>query len=138
MPAQRTPDRLLISLHVSFGDDITTHEIPALDDGEKAALYYSKKDLKTFKIADKLRTQRTPRKTTKILKLMKTDAHKSMQESMQAMEIAKVEDFFIVAPVDQVKSSCTCSKTKDCDATTAVVILPETPESQSCHFAFAA
>jgi hypothetical protein len=40
---------------------------------------------------------------------------------MQAMEFTKVEDFFAVAPVDQVKSSCTCSKTKDCDATTAVV-----------------
>jgi hypothetical protein len=35
---------------------------------------------------------------------------------------SSVEDCDIVAPVDQVQSSCTCSKTED-------VILPETPES---------
>jgi hypothetical protein len=90
MSAQRTPDRLLMSLHVSFGDDIT-HEIPALDMEEKAAMYYSRKDLKAFKIANKLRCQR---KMAKLLKLM--DAHnKSMVESVQAMEFPKVAGYYI-------------------------------------------
>jgi hypothetical protein len=57
MPAQCTSDRLLTNLHVSFGEDITTHLIPVPNNDEKAALYYSLRDLKAFRLAGKLRKQ---------------------------------------------------------------------------------
>jgi hypothetical protein len=66
MAAQCTPDRLLTSLHVSFGEDITTHLIPAPNDDEKAALYYSRSDLKAFKLANNLRTESITRFTFSI------------------------------------------------------------------------
>jgi hypothetical protein len=115
--AQSTLMRPLTSLHVSFGEIITTHLIPVPNDDDKAALYYSRRDLKAFRVAHKLRTQR------KIAKIMKFIASKNVlnrikEGRVQAMKFQKIESFYIAAcSTLEVEERASCSKTKDFDVT---------------------
>jgi hypothetical protein len=140
MAAQCTPDPLSTSLHVSFSEDITTtHLIPVANEDEKAAMHYTRRDLKIFKLTNKLRTQR------KIVILMKLIADRNAQdaintqdalnkrkeENIQAMQFQTTQIFCNAGgsaiPVEERtwKRTC-CTETKDCDATPDPVILPET------------
>jgi hypothetical protein len=133
-----TPDLpLLTSLHVSFAEDITTtHLIPYAKEDEKAALYYTKRDLKIFKVTNQLRTQR---KIVILLKLIADrnaqDARKKRKEvNAQVLQVQTTESFHNAAgsaPVEELTWKRTCfTKTKDCDATSAPVLLPEARGSQ--------
>jgi hypothetical protein len=132
MAAQCTPDRLLKSLHVSFSEDITTHIIPVSNEDDKAALHYSRKDLKAFKLAHKLRTQR------KIAILMALIANrdalnKRKEENVKAIQFQTTESFYIAARSDLEERTwerTCCSKAKDCAAKSAPGMLPETRGSQ--------
>jgi hypothetical protein len=138
MATQCTPDLpLLTSLHVSFAEEITTtHLIPYAKEDEKAALYYTKRDLKIFKVTNQLRTQR---KIVILLKLIADrnaqDARKKRKEvNAQVLQVQTTESFHNAAgsaPVEELtwKRTC-CTKTKDCDATSAPVLLPEARVSQ--------
>lgn len=138
MAAQCTPDRLLTSLRVTFAEDITTtHLIPVPNEDEKAALYYTRRDLQIFKLTNKLRTQR------KIVILMKLIADRNAQdalnerkeENIQGIQFQTTESFYnargSALPVEDLawKRTC-CTKTKDWDATSTPVMLPETPGSR--------
>lgn len=160
MVVQCTPDRLLTSLRVSFAEDITTtHLIPFPNKDDKAALYYTRRDLKIFKLTHQLRTQR------KIVILMKvianTDAlNKRKEENAKALQLQTMETFYNTAgsaPVEELtwtRTRCTksiktesvnnaarpdlewtwkrtcCTKTKACDAKSAPVMLHRTRSSQ--------
>jgi hypothetical protein len=138
MAAQCTPNRLLTSLRVTFAEDITTtHLIPVPNEDEKAALYYTRRDLQIFKLTSKLRTQR------KIVIIMKLIADRNAQdalnkrkeENIQSMQFQTTDSFNNAGGsallVEELawKRTC-CTKTEDCDATSAPVMLPETPGSQ--------
>jgi hypothetical protein len=58
-----------------------------------------------------------------------TNPHKSEEECVQAKEFQKIESFYVVARSALEERTC-CLKNKDCDATSAPVMLPETRGSQ--------
>jgi hypothetical protein len=139
MAAQCIPDRLLTSLRVTFAEDITTtYLIPVPNDDEKAALYYTRRDLQIFKLTYKLRTQR------KIVILMKLIADRNAQdalnkrkeENIQAMQFQTTESFYNAGGsalrVEELawKRTPCCTKTEDCHAASAPMILPDTRGSR--------
>jgi hypothetical protein len=115
MPAQRTPERILSSLSVSFADEVTTHEIPPFDQLTKNMYHYTRSDFRRFKIAEQFRMERAiARHTTKLIKksevtmrthLQQVDVVQKVEEHLlvdlqQVDALQKVEDHLLVTPAE--------------------------------------
>jgi hypothetical protein len=81
---------------VSFSDDVTTHEIPKLDDGEAAEVYYSRSDYKKFQKAQRVREDR---KTVKQIRRRIEDTFATLEAlELSGMQTPPADGLLLVKP----------------------------------------
>jgi hypothetical protein len=111
---------------VSFSDDVTTHEIPKLDAGAAAEVYYSRSDYRRFQISKRIRDDRY---TAKQMRRMIEDASATME--VRALDLAGTQapfdDLLLVKPPTMPVRQTSVSRMKVSDLSTFEVAVSEPP-----------